>query len=474
MRFHSVAIIVAASASLLSCRHDRMQRSLGEDSDIALEIFYNRALKNTNLAGTTPGPHVLARILESRIGNVYNTIDPARSILIYDCMVSTPSWCDQPQFEFPAMMTIAAKMAGKAADQLFNDFWDNARCKDKQLPPIGPQGTGLQLLAIANRMDMAALNSGMWSGAEMHFVYGPKPPMGAKAPPLTVIVEFQLEPFSRTDFQSLAKDWIKLQSSTSTHYAIDLTDRIRASRVPVCAAGCVPNVSKIAHINIRLNNNDGGDWHFTQFRLESGTSAFVVAPLDNQLKPSIDTASNEYLQIWNAAQASLTQGRSSFEVGSRFAADLADGSLPYPTTNDAKGAPSTLANPREDVRNLLALQECTGCHTVETLPASASDGFKFNHIPNRLANETTKPSEFLIGPAGKIRPDLVDLYAPKPGIVSTVSISYAVAAAGQTKTITRYFHDVARRSLFLAAVSLDVAMDHKQFDPTVFSTHSVE
>ena len=78
----------------------------------------------------------------------------------------------------------------------------------------------------------------------------------------------------------------------------------------------------------------------------------------------------------------------------------------------------------------------------------------FNHIPNRAAASSTQPSEFLVGPKGTLRPCLEDLYYPNLSVVSTVKINYQ-EGDGSTKQVTRYFHDIARRTLFLAWASLD-------------------
>jgi hypothetical protein len=150
-------------------------------------------------------------------------------------------------------------------------------------------------------------------------------------------------------------------------------------------------------------------------------------------------------------------------------------SFPVPLFHRRLHAGFIPAHPYPPLRS--GLQQCPGCHTVETET-------KFAHIPNRGDSESSHLSTFLTGSdRGVLRPNLEDLY--NGSNLKTVNVKYDTypAASGcMTAVISEVpakskFHDIARRTLFLAGVIADGLPD-SQNNPMPpahkLSTQSVE
>jgi hypothetical protein len=103
-------------------------------------------------------------------------------------------------------------------------------------------------------------------------------------------------------------------------------------------------------------------------------------------------------------------------------------------------------------RDIVSLEQCNQCHAAET-------GTGFNHIKNRNAGENAVLSSFLRG-NGTLKPSLGELYFADIKVIPPVTVAYQTYG-GECKTlmdappVTRQFHDLARRALFLAALLAD-------------------
>lgn len=474
MRFLSVLATLGILGLALFAQRYRSSKVAASDpvSDPALDIFYNRALKHP--PGAVRDPVIVAALNASPIGNVYKTIAPERSVLMYDCDHAS-NWCADAAFSFKRMFQIAAKFANlspSGSETLAKNWYDAANNADG-FPPesvfTSLDNAPFQLLAVANRMDMASLSGDIWSGAEVHFAYGLTPPEGVDPQTLTVIVEFLLKPMDRTSFALLAKQWIGLTSDSPDQPALALSKLLR-EKLTLDPTG----TSRIQLINIRTNHDlMGPSWNLTQFRLDLGSSAFVPAPLDDQINAtSQQPTSTAFHTIWTNAAPFVGQG---YAIPDGFGW-LEGSKLLFGESDPPIGTPSGVCNPDVNLRNMLGLQECSGCHTTESRT-------EFQHLANRKKGATkSQPSNFLIGPdssGGSMRPDPVDLYYPDSNLFWQVSIDYTTFGGARCttpvrQTEVRRFHDIARRTLFLAAASLDQPMNHGRFVPNAMSTHSVE
>jgi hypothetical protein len=151
-----------------------------------------------------------------------------------------------------------------------------------------------------------------------------------------------------------------------------------------------------------------------------------------------------------AAHPGLTLGVQSDQLLAKtqcyFAADPGmDGPSGVCATDQAAGPEGLMAL----ARNVLSLQQCSNCHGAET------NNSAFFQVANRLPNETlAQLSPFLVG--GGLKPSQDDLNNHRASAVFTVHVSATWPGSGDcpasTVTVDRYFNDLARRGLFLAAL----------------------
>jgi len=122
-------------------------------------------------------------------------------------------------------------------------------------------------------------------------------------------------------------------------------------------------------------------------------------------------------------------------------------------TEPGMPTPVGLCNAPESIRNVLALQRCSGCHAIES-------DTNFVHISNRTRATGSHLSKFLVG--NNPQPTLQQLYYGKEADVLYVSVPYltyidSASTPGTCdqpvqRSAQRKYHDLARRALFLAAV----------------------
>jgi len=417
-----------------------------------------------------------AALENSPVGKQYCKIDPKSSVLLYDCGTA----CNEnfaPGFEFlnirgafDLIKTYAAGVDGSgkpSAETLFTSWYDEARAKgmDESLSDIfhdNPATLGsFQLLAVANRMDMAQWDGQKWIHAEVHMAYGLTPEPDGSPINLTVIVEFELCTFADEDFRKLAQQWIALPPSTDAAYPNELKAALQKSGLPYDGSG------KFVAARVRINHDiKGFEWRLTQVELKPDATGFQRRRLDDQIDPDRLRES----PLWLAAQAGIKNG--AYRVEDPYLGK--DASLPYTNQPPGIGPPQGLCGIAPATRHVLAIQQCTGCHTVET-------GTGFKHISNRRRNEAASISAFLAGKYNDPKPKLADLWVPDMNVVQGAKVTYTAYSGGGCTTPsqsseTRAFHDIARRSLFLAAVATGVLPDKTRRYPQSqpYSTHGVE
>ncbi len=205
-----------------------------------------------------------------------------------------------------------------------------------------------------------------------------------------------------------------------------------------------------------------------QFDLKPGT-AFAAPELANQI--NADISDSDFLALWQSADKTISGGASEYSVPDQW---LQVQPETYTQADDLLGTPPGLCGANGAVRNILALQQCTSCHTVETQT-------DFMHVRNRLTTASSALSAFLVGPANNSRPLLEDLYYAQNTVlaVDQCYIGYpgnSACTTGYRRPVHQSFHDLARRTLFLAAI-LNDAVPVKGGSPphsASFSTQSIE
>lgn len=486
MRFPKKVLLFMPVVALLNSGSHQLLTAEDETSPIQ-DIFDDRALKVHERPPSGPDPTIVAALQNSAIGQAYNAIRPERSVLAFDCGRGS-AWCGNRDFSFQSIFTESAKLANMPRpdpDQVAVAWYTSASKLDNLLDAEGARFAKLkdapfQLLAIANRMDLASFDKDkdQWTGAEMHFVYGLIPAAGAGIPQdLMVIMEFVLPTFTRPDFKGLAQTWVALSKATDEQYSDALLKALRTSGLYLND----PSPTRAIAVRSRINHAVGpARWQLSQLVLDptsfdpAARTQFTPSKLTDQLSQNLSPNSRLYLRLWQGAQKIVESGSLQFKIpdelleGPSVRYNVADG-------HQGLGTPTGLCNPSETVRSVLGLQQCTLCHTTET-------GVQFAQIPNRLPKDASVPSGFLVGKSRVIHPSLVDLYYGTESDIWSVDINYqsyvdpirGLCETPKASEVKRKFHDVARRALFLAATSTDSLVQAKEPPAGQFSTFFTE
>ncbi len=463
-RFFSIAGALILAAVML--------RPQDQPPDAAGDLLMGRAFKGHSRENPAP----LATLTGTRLEALYGAIRPERSLLLFDCSQASP-WCARPEFSFSGVFKTAAAALKLDETKLrkawlaTTDFQAALGSWKGDLTDADP----FQPLAIVNRMDSAAAStestgqptSVQWQNAELRFVFGLKPPAGATKPPgFTLIFEFRLPPFSESDFIAYANAWNSVSQGTDADYLTKLQTALKAS-----------NYTSAGFVRIRVNRDSGNDeWRLAEWDLNRSVPPTGVAPLEeliNDKHSAINQASafpsDAYLTLWKANQ-SLAPRMASLALPKNAPPDIYPSSAQYSFIDgNFLETPKGLCNPSEQERNVLALQQCTWCHSTET------DTTSLMHIGNRLPNGSSNLSSFLanvtpIGaktPAKIPLPSMADLfYADNRDdtALKRVEARYKTYDADRSgKCVVRmdaphapalFFNDLARRALFLAEVIL--------------------
>jgi hypothetical protein len=330
-------------------------------------------------------------------------------------------------------------------------------------------------------MDLAHLGSGRWSGAQVHFVYGPVPGAGAQPAKLTVILEFGLRDFLPADFAALAAEWGKLSTIADRAYSSQLRIALKRSGFALDPKGR----TSLLRVRSRMNH-EVGPWRLSQLLLDptskdaSFHTKFAKAVLDDQLTADAALNAKDYMLLWGRVQSLLTPP-SSIPTGSPPSPQIPP-SIQAPSVIDHRGSLTGMSIPQQAcagkdktaIRDELAMQQCTWCHSTET-------NTTFQHVTNRPAKGASFLSGFLAGQhpenAHNLHPSLEDLYNGNSNVVWWASFNYGGFSPGRAGAcnpevvpVVRKFHDLARRVLFLVAIQQKGANGKIGADAGKFST----
>jgi hypothetical protein len=398
----------------------------------------------------------------------YNSIFSEKSLLIPFCIfpIQAQICPDSTFYSLDAVFGAAAAGAGLNAGATAKRWFRDAT--EGPMPPFGSAPLtsenmlqSFQLLAVVNRLDFATWSdrTQKWSNAELRFIYGLKP-VPAQAAHFTLIVEFVLPDADWTTFQKQAQQWRNLSQPANA-----------ASSVFPGALGNVieqTGYRKSTIVRIRANcQMSGSQWGLSEWVFQSRTAttppSFNRSHLDFQV-------SNSYINPELGIAPTLAQER--LTAYTHFWTDfMAKTNITAPLQPDSKLAtvaeqyafnsdflnppPTLLDSPKlRSARNVIALQQCTRCHSRET-------NTQLQHV-----SESGAVSAFL-APNGNWNPKLEDLIGATPAVLP-VPIRYCVTQSSETLTVeqpgphcvapqvevhdTRHFHDLARRKLFMATL----------------------
>jgi hypothetical protein len=364
----------------------------------------------------------------------FSQIRFSRSILLNDC----GNWCGSPQLRFERIMgqaaesmnasnggRLAAFRADLCGNGVFGDFCNHWM-------PAGP--APLHLLAVVNRLDLARWVDGAWHGAEIRFVYGYEKAGLSKPPDMTMILEWRYNPLSWDRMKQLAAIWDKLNGPAFAGDVVTL--------LPSLGVGSPQFDLLRIRTNSSLNSAQG--WHLMQWLLVPA-GAWARSNLNDEVDPRCYFSStgqcSELITFWNELESDPLLNRRSIPEASSMLREYKHYSALLAPMRQLPGK-STMRP-----RNILSLQQCSQCHFPETET-------EFMHVANKHPGATSAVlSKFLTG--GDPNASYDQLSPSSASIKHVVNLNVMSGCASRscpTVTVTRTFHDLGRRRLFLAAV----------------------
>lgn len=436
--------------------------------NIEADLFSGRTVTGHPQVNDKPDSDRLHAFLGSPLARMYGEINPRRSLLLYDCKNGS-IWCSDASWGFAQVFSNAVTNLKLGKPDDFAKAW-YLSANDAHLGGTLDKWGGssvktapFQLLAIVNRIDLGEWRGGKWVGAELRFVYG-RLPIDGNVVKFNLIIEFVLPSLDWIAFKKLAGLW-KIQSDITLkdeEVAVALQTTIKSS-----------GFDRSQMVRIRTNEEAGGPWQFGEWHLTPTTtlssgrldrSDLIDELAEAYVLPALGSVAYwDYLQLW--PDITNMPGNKRIYVAPKF---LSPDSRAYSADEQTMDKHAqTLGTPpnfcaTETTRNVLGLQQCSGCHSVET-------GTQFAHIPNRATTEDSVPSKFLAGSGPD--PTLGDIYYGTKQIFSqdvfydTYKLPAYSPVCSQkiAKQTTRKFYDLGRRRLFLAAV-LDAPDKPQDYD----------
>ncbi len=434
-------------------------------------MFLKRAVNPDATASDVPQP---VRVW-------YDAIDSKRSLLIPFCGFPDKDICPgaafQQKYSLESLFSIAAGRTQVDVQTARKRWFQEATsAKSGQTAPFARSGLSLatmlrsfQLLAVINRMDLATWSPGTpglpgrWSNSELRFIYAAKPVGSAR---FTLIVEFVLPDMEWKTFRTQAGRWSALAPT-----------KVPLGSLEEALGDVIEQTGYRTGSKIRIRANceaSGGNWQFSQweFRSPSHTlpGSFEQCSLDYQINPlfaqptpvsgplaprDAEARFNTYSAFWKSAQ---TVNASPIPIPAEMSTK---------TALYARSDAGPFLSPPSDIpdssqlrvrRNVIALQQCTGCHSRET-------STHLQHV-----SESGYISRFLVPDRNVWNPSLEALAVDSPDQPSAtwdVTVRYCVAGGstaapndknaldcpnGRLIVEKRRFHDLARRRLFMATL----------------------
>jgi hypothetical protein len=446
-----------------------LKREVISDSEKAQIL--NSLLANFTLSKDNTLPIVLkpSPQYDPPIRQNYDQIDPEKSLLIHDCK----KFCADPELSFATVFKKAAARMGLSDEGKASKSWYLSAARtipsfeDYAQPWDGqkPDGAPFQLLAVVNRMDLAttecdAKDSGCsasepkWQNAELHFVYGLV--QDKQAAEFTLIIEFVLPPLDWHDFRTIEGKWNDLGKPSD--------DGTYAKQLRAVLSAMPPASSVRLRTNSAVQQHGGGPWFLAQWgfakdglspsslpdeiRLEcklQPDDPFPFSSIKSCPQPEAQKCTG-FAKLWDDYAQAPTAPHLAIPYAQLLPMTQcysAGAPLHYSGMNNLAGKCS-----KSDLwaRNVIALQQCSLCHGAET------NNSQFTHIHNREPGTSKADlSDFLKGK--KPKPSIDELNNLDPNAVFTATMTINTPGCDKpTQTITRPFHDLARRSAFLAAV----------------------
>lgn len=279
-------------------------------------------------------------------------------------------------------------------------FWDGPRkvlapslesaCADESSPQTCLLKAPLELLAIVNRLDTAKIagtaGTAEVTDAELRFIYGHEA-VSVDASSF-VIVEFVLRPVTPKRFASLVKTWADLDpeaSASPDHFPAHLLKAVQSTLA----------LATSARIRIEMRGpSPPASWKFHQFDASAGQ--WQPAPLFREVLASRvynlkdkDITSNELGTFINDNLDQIASGEYALTADLNTFSESASTDVKVLTLSSNVAKDVTLAR-REEIRRILSLNTCTGCHSGET-------NTEFVHIGRREKGQVGKMSRFLTG-----------------------------------------------------------------------------
>jgi hypothetical protein len=450
-------LILGASLLMAGCLHR---------SSIPVPLFFDREVVKPGstrarllLTNAPPIPDGIKR----RHRSVYNALNAETGLFIHDCSLSRSGrWCDDPDLSFQQIVKKAAQYANVGAEDTFTQWVDDANADPARgltttLQTHGYHGTlasaPLQLLAVVNRLDLGQWDSGQnaWLQPEVRFIYGIRGNETGDPPSFGLILEFVIPKLTWTQYRLYAKAWQDL--SAGTNFTTGLTK---------VALGSLAGASLV---RLRTNSSLVGAslWTFGQWEFDS-VNHFRRRPLTDQIDQGClleNKPCPAYQTVWTGILAASSTA-TSFPIDplSGLLAMKAGTALTYcnsvPNHSVGMSVPTFVTGTYRNPRNILSLQQCIFCHAQETdqNPPQVS-----NRQPSQ---NVAQLSPFLSGSGDSskpnIHPDYDKLANHDPTAGYSAQVIFKLLAQSTTACnssdpqITRIFNDVARRTLFLAAI----------------------
>jgi len=260
-----------------------------------------------------------------------------------------------------------------------------------------------RLLAIVNRMDLRQgdrYGGGFRSAGEARFVFGVLDPETGAPLPFTVIFEYQLQADTCDEVMLWAEQWHALgQTGYDRAELATLTERFAGFRATRQGRSSIAQVrsneialAPIWQLREFVRECDGTPHEAETFAPEPGAACRLVPTTVKQSPANflrhVDLAGPDGadLHAWMAAN------QDAIRAGTHVIPDRFASGAPFLGAFDNADFdtfdPINLPPEWRDLRNNIALQSCSGCHTVET-------GTVFLHVQPRQPGQPASLSNFV-------------------------------------------------------------------------------
>jgi len=337
-------------------------------------------------APATPGAWTLGGLLPG----IFGTTDPAILSNL------TLEWLR----EWDSVQTINGDVVRDRP--LINDLiivpW--LRASGPQLDQLDMHKAPFRLLAIVSRLDLRknAAHGGVTSAGEARFIFNVLDEEGDTTQ-FNVILEYGLDAADCSDVLDWANAWHSLGSlpfGKNYNAALQsVTDRftaIGASPGKTNSSAINQVRSNEIELNLRAGLGEDSIWELREFQLPN-TSASPVGLVQSTVELTPDKQRNKTAQLANFANtkaAAILNNSHSMPL-SWQGQPFRGGAAQHRLNLGWDGPDHCVTIPNPDVRHLLSLNTCSGCHGLE------ETGTTFKHVEPRQSGSPSVLSSFLTG-----------------------------------------------------------------------------